>query len=197
MAKKGRRLNIPVKIYLLCLVLISFVLTDVTVSKYIESDLGGDSARVAKLGKLYITENGNEYDSDVKWTVVPGVDITKNAVINFESSELACYVFFSVETEGFVKNGSNYSYNGLMEFSIENTWESFNSDETTVYYTVVEPGEKISIPVISNEGKIKVSEEITASQIAEAVNNISINIKATAVQYGGFESVEAAYNAVR
>ena len=95
MAGKGKLkgLHLPLRAYIMYLLLICFALTGVTFSKYVTSTCGGDSARVAKIGSVTVTENGEPYNSDVIWRVAPGADITKNAVISFSGSELASYVF--------------------------------------------------------------------------------------------------------
>lgn len=194
---KKQKFHLPLRAYLLYLVLISFMLTGVTFSKYVTSSYSSDSARVARLGELYITENGTKYDGEVKWNIVPGVDITKNAVLHFGDSELACYVFFEVETTGFVANGKDYSYGELLKFRIADGWDSFNSNGSTVYYIAAEPGRSIDKEVFADGGKITVSKDLTASEIETIANSISITVNATAVQCGGFDSAESAYNAVK
>lgn len=79
MAGKGKLkgLHLPLRAYIMYLLLICFALTGVTFSKYVTSTYGGDSARVAKIGSVTVTENGEPYNSDVIWRVAPGADITK------------------------------------------------------------------------------------------------------------------------
>ena len=60
---KGGRL--PVRAYLLYLLLISFMLTGVTFSRYITSSRGDEGARVVKAGEIRIEENGDFYKPGV------------------------------------------------------------------------------------------------------------------------------------
>ena len=71
MAGKGKLkgLHLPLRAYIMYLLLICFALTGVTFSKYVTSTCGGDSARVAKIGSVTVTENGEPYNSDVIWRV--------------------------------------------------------------------------------------------------------------------------------
>lgn len=95
MAGKGKLkgLHLPLRAYIMYLLLICFALTGVTFSKYVTSTCGGDSARVAKIGSVTVTENGEPYNSDVIWRVAPGADITKNAVISFSAASLPAMCF--------------------------------------------------------------------------------------------------------
>lgn len=205
MAGKGKLkgLHLPLRAYIMYLLLICFALTGVTFSKYVTSTCGGDSARVAKIGSITVTENGELYNSDVIWRVAPGADITKNAVISFSGSELACYVFFETEVTGFERQADGtYCYKDSsgrvwLSWSFkESEWEHITVDGKDVYYKIAGANESIDESVMANGGLITVNPEITASELKNMPDNLSINIKACAVQYGGFESPEAAYRAV-
>lgn len=200
MSRKKRKFKLPIKAYLLYLILVSFMLTGVTFSKHITKSNCNDKARVAKFGNLSITENGKEYDKDVFWNIVPGVDISKNAVIEFENGETACYLFYEIETSGFTKAENEYkTKNDWLKFKLAETSsaDEFSglkiSDNKTVYYTVLNPGEKIKKAVFADGGKITVSSNLTAGDINSIKDDLSINIKVSAVQYGGFDSPKDAY----
>lgn len=195
--KKKHTFHLPLNAYLLYAFLVLFLLTGVTFSKYVASSQGGDEARVAKLGTLTITENGVPYEEALVGTLVPGVDIFKDTKLGFVSEELACYVFFEVAGDEFVRDGSTYQYQDLLSFQIADGWESFQTDGRMVYYTVVPAGDTMEKAVFADRGRITVSEDMTASQIKQAAKDLSIQIDATAVQYGGFASAKEAYEAVK
>lgn len=201
--RKFKGLHLPLRAYIMYLLLICFALTGVTFSKYVTSTCSGDSARVAKMGSVTVTENGEPYNSDVVWRVAPGADITKNAVISFSGSELACYVFFETEVTGFERQADGtYCYKDSsgrkwLSWSFKKSeWEHIEVDGKDVYYRIAEPNESINESVMDKDGLITVSPEITASELEKMPDNLSIKITACAVQYGGFESPEAAYRAV-
>lgn len=196
--KKGR---LPLKAYLLYLLLVSFLLTGVTFSRYVTKSFTGDAARVARLGQLSITENGVERADNeaVNWTVVPGVDIIKNAVVHFKNSELACYVFVEVEVPGFSFSAANRAYeyaDGWLKFSVEAGWNSFETAGKIVYYAVVEPQEVFERAVLADGGRVAVSPELPASAKTDIQANAGIHIHATAVQRDGFRTAADAYAAV-
>lgn len=192
-----RKIHIPLRAYLLYLLLITFVLTGVTFSKYVTSTYGGDSARVAELGKLSITENGEVPTHDPKFMILPGVDITKNAVVHFSDSEMACYVFVEIDAKGFSVSGKRYSYGeSLMIFTVDDMWQKL-PDEDSVYYIEVAAGDTLRAPVIANGGRITVSDTMTQSEVIVAASAATVDFRVTAVQLGGFENASAAYKAVK
>lgn len=199
---KKHKFHVPLKALLLYVLLISVMVMGVTFSKYVTVSYSGDAARVARFGDLYITENGEAYEANKDYKVVPGVNLTRDIVLHFEKSEVACYVFFQVDAESFTKNGKNYIY-GSGENSISfrvtelgTRWSSFDlEDGKTIYYTVVEPNESISQPIIANRGAIIVNKALSIEALEKP--DISIKVKATAVQYGGFTDAKAAYSAIK
>ena len=78
----------------------------------------------------------------------------------------------------------------------ESEWKHITVDGRDVYYKIAGANESVDESVMANGGLITVNPEITASELKNMPDNLSINIKACAVQYGGFESPEAAYRAV-
>jgi hypothetical protein len=67
---------------------------------------------------------------------------------------------------------------------------------TYIYYRELTPNtELIATDIIAENGKITVSYQITKSEI-QVMTGISIKLRATVVQSGGFENPEAAWNSV-
>lgn len=195
--------NIPMCIaaVLFCLTLISIHLTGGLYAKYISSDSGNDSARVIKFGDITITETGDFYD-DNKLMIIPGVDLKKKAVIDFKGSEAATYVFAEISPIGWSTTDNvvfSLLSNGktAMQMSVADGWAFLKSDNGTyVYYRELAPNTELNdVDVIANDGKITVSDQITKSEIASMIG-ISIKLRATVVQSGGFANPEAAWNSV-
>lgn len=212
---KKRKAAFPVRIYVLCLLLVTFAVVGVTFSKYIVSTGGEDAARVATFKNLDITETGN-YVEPQKWAIAPGVDIQKKATVNFEASEMACYVFLEVKAPEWQRT-SDFDYNypdpdsttPYLAWSVASGWDFLTqTDNGAVYYRVVEANTPLTADIISNDGVITVSKQITKSKLESFPASLGLTFAATAVQYHGFEEglpenhtalgrATAAWNAVK
>ena len=197
------KMNIPMCLaaILLCLTLISIHLTSGLYAKYISSASGNDSARVIKFGELTLTEEGDFYEGN-KLMIIPGVALTKKATVSFSGSESATYVFVEItpskwstsdnKTFSLMSNGKT-----AMQWNVAEGWLFLKSDNGTyIYYRELTPNtELIATDIIAENGKIAVSNQITKSVI-QVMTGISIKLRATVVQSGGFENPEAAWNSV-
>lgn len=201
--RKTAKVNIPMCIasFLFCLTLISIHLTSGLYAKYISSASGNDSARVIIFGDITLTETGDFKDGNAY--IIPGVDLTKKAVVDFAGSEAATYVFIEVAAAKWQPSDDNYSFaiysedKALMEWSVADTWTYLTTtDDTYVYYRALTPNTEIDTEdIIADDGNITVSEYITRSEIL-ALTDLSIKLRATAVQSGGFENPTAAWNSL-
>ena len=203
------KFRIPFSAVLMYLAIVVAALSGVTFSKYVISTSAGDNARVAKIKDITVTETGN-VASDDKWIITPGVDIEKQATVKFEGSEMACYVFCEVKTEGWTRSGTDnhsYSYSdgtlSDLKWKVDNDWiyldgtkDSANKKDDVVYYKLVETNTPLNDVILADDGKISVSENLTGSQLDTMTKNLSIEFNVTAVQYGGFADAKAAWAAV-
>lgn len=184
--------RLPFSAVLLYLLLLAAALSGVTFSKYMTGTTVGDTARVAIMRDITVTETGNFAETD-KWVITPGVDMIKNAVVNFEGSEMACYVFCEIKTTGWSRMNDNYSFafsgggENLLGWAVNNDWKflSGNGSEA-VYYRTVSANSGLTADVLADGGKITVSENITKTQLDSLPKDMQIKISATAVQYNGF-----------
>ena len=197
------KMNIPMCLaaILLCLTLISIHLTSGLYAKYISSASGNDSARVIKFGELTLTEEGDFYEGN-KLMIIPGVALTKKATVSSSGSESATYVFVEItpskwsttdnKTFSLMSNGKT-----AMQWNVAEGWLFLKSDNGTyIYYRELTPNtELIATDIIAENGKIAVSNQITKSEI-QVMTGISIKLRATVVQSGGFENPEAAWYSV-
>lgn len=210
--KKKSRVRLPLRAYILYLLVVTFALTGVTFSRYVADSSGGDAARVATIRELTVTETGDVPADGGKWMLVPGVDLTKNAVVELESSELACYVFLELHTEGWQRTGTHdYAMTAgdgttRPAWGVEAAWHLLSTGENTaVYYQIVPANTPFSAAVLRDGGRITVSADITASSLRAMKDaGARIDIRAAAVQYQGLDDgasaaarAEAAWNAVR
>jgi len=209
--KKKKRVRLPLRAYLLYLLVVTFALTGVTFSRYVVSSDWGDGARVASIRQLTVTETGDVPAEGGKWLLAPGVDVTKNAVVALESSEVACYVFAEVQTGGWQRSGT-HSYaiedgagKVLSAWRVETAWQFLSGGaDSAVYYQLVPANTAFSAAVLGDGGRITVSADMTASRLQALAAGLRIDIHAAAVQYPGTDGetdgiarAQAAWDAVR
>lgn len=190
--EKKPKFRLPFSAALLYLALIAAAVSGVTFSRYMTGTTVGDTARVAIMRDITVTETGNFAETD-KWVITPGVDMIKKAVVNFEGSEMACYVFCEIKTTGWSRLDEHsfafFSGGGenILGWAVNNDWKflSGNGSEA-VYYRTVSANSGLTADVLADGGKITVSENITKTQLDSLPKDMQIKISATAVQYNGF-----------
>lgn len=189
------KFRLPFSAVLLYLLLIAAAVSGVTFSKYVTGTTVGDMARVAIMRDITVTETGNFAETD-KWVITPGVDMIKNAVVNFEGSEMACYVFCEIKTTGWSRlDEHSFAFSGggenILGWAVNNDWKflSGNGSEA-VYYRIVSANTVLQADVLADGGKITVSENITKTQLGLLPKDMQIKISAAAVQYNGLSEGE-------
>lgn len=195
--EKKPKFRLPFSAALLYLALIAAAVSGVTFSRYMTGTTVGDTARVAIMRDITVTETGNFAEPD-KWVITPGVDMIKKAVVNFEGSEMACYVFCEIKTKGWSRlDEHSFAFSGgsenILGWAVNNDWKflSGNGSEA-VYYRIVSANAVLKADVLAEGGKITVSENITKTQLDSLPKDMQIKISATAVQYNGFSEGSAA-----
>ncbi len=189
--------RLPFSAVLLYLLLLAATVSCMTLSKYVTGTTVGDTARVAIMRDITVIETGNFAEPD-EWVITPGVDMIKNAVVNFEGSEMACYVFCEIKTTGWSRlDEHSFAFSGggenILGWAVNNNWSflSGNGSEA-VYYRLVGAEDVLREDVLAEGGKITVSENITKTQLDSLPKDMQIKISATAVQYNGFSEGSAA-----
>ena len=208
--QKKKRFYLPIRACVLYLFLICFALTGVTFSRHLRASFGSDTARVAKISELSITENGDSYTPGI-FPVAPGADIQKDICVSFAGSEAACYVFLRMRCEGFSRTElTHYAYTDAksgqewLSFDVsEGDWKVlFEDGATVVYYSALAPNEAFLAHVIAQNGKIAVASGMKRSDLARLPKALSFCVDVFAVQSSGFagqtekEQARAAYDAV-
>lgn len=202
--KKKPAVNMPMYIafVLFCVTIISIHLTKGLYAKYFTMDESEDSARVIYFGDLKLTETGNFYESG-KMMIIPGVDLQKKAVVDFDGSESATYVFVKIKLSPCWTSSDNKEFSIkdgekiLLQWSVDSGWTFLEADSGTyVYYKELSPNSPISAAdIIANDGKILVSEYITKNELS-SMTDVSIELSAAVVQAGGFESPAKAWESL-
>lgn len=188
---------------LVILTIISLYLLSGLFARYVSSDQGSDSARVATFGNLTLTETGDFDGTDSKkGMIIPGVPLTKNATVTFTGSEMATVVFVEVvvpKDTWETADNSAFSYGG-MSWSVASGWEYLTKDlydgkDRYVFFKILEPNTQLSGEEIVKDGVISVSEEITKANIG-SLGNADLTFRASVIQAGGFKTVEEAWGAM-
>lgn len=209
------RRKAPLKRYLIYLLIVTFIISGVTFSKYVTSSSGGDSARVAAFGnlKLYETDADKNPVKEQIYYIAPGVNLKKNPTVEYATergSEMATYVFTTVTTTNWKFDDESQSYwiemdgkeDKSLTWSVDKGWkylptEKKDGEITAVFYRLVDAGEKLDRVPIIQKSEIKVSEKIfekDMDNIEKATGDIHFQVYA--VQAGGFESAEEAWESV-
>ena len=201
---KTAKVNIPmcVAAILFCLTLFSAHLTSGLYAKYITTESGSDAARVITFGDLTLSETGDFYEEH-KLMIIPGVDLTKKATVDFSGSESETYAFVEVKASSEWQTTDNKTFfivnneKTAMQWRIAEGWTLLTTKNGAyVYYRKLAPNSTlVGVDIIADNGRIAVSELITKSEI-ESMTGISIKLRAAVVQSGGFENPEAAWNSV-
>lgn len=186
------------------LTMVSVYLLGGLFARYVSSGNGSDSARVATFGDLTLTETGDfDGTEHKKGMIIPGVPLTKEAVVTFAGSEAATVVFVEVifpEDTWETEDNRVFSYGG-MSWSVASGWKYLCSDgyaagkNRYTYYKTLNPNtELVSEPIVA-DGTIYVDEEITKGNLA-GLADADLSFRASVIQAGSFKTVEEAWTAM-
>ncbi len=179
-----KKKRLPLRAWLLYLAVLSFALTGVTFSSYLTSTSTGDAARTAWFKELRIVERG-----DYTGQLIPGVDLEKQATVEFDGSEMACYVFLRISGEDWALDVDRctYHYRSLLTCSINPKWTYLTDDKNgAVFYCIVSALDTLKQDVFADKGTITVSDSLKRSDLTSLPKGFGLTISATAVQYHGF-----------
>lgn len=195
--------NLPMCIacVLFCLTLISIRLTSGLYAKYVATGSDNDTARVISFGNVTLTESGDFVGGSAK--LIPGVNLQKRVQVGFTGSESAVYVFVEITPAGGWTTSDNTTFSmlsGKLRWSVltgTGEWTFLSAaGGTYVYYKTLGPNTPLSnVDFIANNGTITVSNQILGSELA-ALGPVSIALRATVVQAGGFAGASAAWASV-
>ena len=155
---------------ILALVLITTYLVFGVFAKYKSIAAGNTEARVAKFGSLNLYEYNSSGDIITTGTstqteeiiITPGKDINKKIIINYSGNEVATYLFFVVNSDGWkitkdkITNNHVMSINNnkneyLAKWEMKNHWthlESLSTETRNIFYFIVPPHSNINETVM-------------------------------------------------
>lgn len=200
------KMNIPMCLagVLFCLTMVSVYMVSGLYARYSTSGTGSDSARVIKFGDISISETGDFQEGTKNMVVIPGVDLAKKAVVNFEGSEAATYVFVEVDLAGpweYDETGKTFHIDvmddTMVDWSVAGGWQYLKGTKY-VFYRELGPNTPLSADIIGaisetdTRNGIRVSESINKATMAN-MESTTITFRASVVQSNGFENVQAAW----
>lgn len=180
---------------LFCLVLISTALLGGLFARYVTTDSGSDSARVAKFGDLTLTETGDFVGERQKTgIIIPGVDLNKKVTVSFEASEVATIIFVEVDAPDWTVSGNTFMKGTLLSWTLADGWTHLPQSEY-VYYRELPPNTALSADIIK-DGIITVSTSIKESNI-QTLKNLNLTFRASVIQNDGSLTPAAAWDRLK
>lgn len=180
---------------LFCLVLISTALLGGLFARYVTTDSGSDSARVAKFGNLTLTETGDFVGERQKTgIIIPGVDLNKKVTVSFEASEVATIVFVEVTAPNWIVAGNTFMKGTLLSWTLADGWTHLPQSEY-VYYRELPPNTALSADIIK-DGIITVSTNIKESNV-HTLKNLNLTFRASVIQNDGSLTPAAAWDRLK
>lgn len=151
---------------ILASVLITTYLVFGVFAKYKSIAAGNTEARVAKFGSLNLYEYNSSGDIIATGTttqteeiiITPGKDINKKIIINYSGNEVATYIFFVVNSDGWEISKDETTNNHLIsinnskdeavaKWEIKNHWqhlESLSTENRNIFYFITPPDSNIN-----------------------------------------------------
>lgn len=188
---------------LFCMVLITTAMMGGLFARYVSTESGSDSARVATFGNLTLEETGDF--TGQKGMIIPGVDLKKQARVSFESSEVATVIFVEIKAPDWTPRDDKKGFfvgdpaNPYLQWSVADGWD-YLDDTDYVYYRILNPNTllnkaEIIAPIGETDTHIQVSDAITEAVMANLkTKDLTITLQASVIQSGGFDTVEAAWD---
>lgn len=187
---------------LFCLTMITFYITGGLYAKYAATEVGESVARVIKFGQLSLTESG-DFSADGTLQIIPGVNLTKKAMVQFEGSEASTYIFVKVTPSSDFTTADNKTFavqranQTKLQWKMADEWTFLETDVSGsyIYYRTLAPNTPMEADILADNGRITVSDSITKTEIS-SMTTISIGIRAFAIQNGGFDDPAAAWKSM-
>ena len=190
---------------LFCLVVLTTYLSAGLFARYVTRDDGGDSARVITFGKLTVAENNVVGATGQEYIYIPGVNLTKRVTVSFGGSEADTFVFITLETKGWERDGENFvlkDKNGatLLSWSVDVDWKILTQEEIRegdkvtgvryVYYMPLDSNTPLAEQQVIKDDTITVAKSSIPVYEALQGTTLHLNVTATVVQANGFYTAE-------
>ena len=196
-AAKKEKVKLPLRTYVMYLLIASILCTGVAFSKYITTGMTSSVARVAKIGDVTINEHGSFFSTEKTgdttkdtFVLTPGTNIDMRTDLRFTGSEMACYIFVQMTQEGFTtSDGVHFSHDGgKVTWAMDSAWNYLKEEDGTyIYYYIVAAGDAIENKALIASPGGTVSAGLTRTELeALPFDQLMIHFVASAVQYDGF-----------
>ena len=193
--------SMHVALLLICAVLISTYAIGGLYARYVSKNTGSSGARVIYFGNITIDEPANK-------TVIltPGVTVSKETKVTFEGSEASTFVFVIITASNhFERDGNtlkilNDNATTIGTLIVANDWNYVTQDgDQFVFYKALAPNVELSqnqVFAAQNgvAGGVAVPNTVTASDLSFLTSNITLSVKAIAMQNTGFASAADAWS---
>ena len=194
-----------VALLLLCAVLLSSYAISGLYARYISKNTSSASARVIRFGDITLTKSGDNY-----LILSPGITAKNEVKLDFAGSESATFVFVVItpsehwtyaENMLKIKRGEKE----IATLGVNSDWTYLKTDgDKLVFYRALDPNVVLDdVQIFTNQngvnGGVAISNQATAADLSalKTGNDISISVKAIAVQSIGFENATEAWNSVK
>ena len=195
-----------IALLLLCAVLLSSYAISGLYARYISKNTSSASARVIRFGDITLTESGDNY-----LILSPGITAKNEVKLDFAGSESATFVFVVItpsehwtyaENMLKIKRGEKE----IATLGLNNAWNYLTTTDKGqfVFYRALDPNVVLDdVQIFTNQngvnGGVAISNQATAADLSalKTGEDISISVKAIAVQSIGFENATDAWNSVK
>ena len=194
-----------VALLLLCAVLLSSYAINGLYARYSSKNTSSASARVIRFGDIILTQPDDNY-----LILSPGITAKNEVKLDFAGSESATFVFVVItpsehwmyaENMLKIKRGEKE----IATLGVNSDWTHLTTDgDKFVFYRALDPNVVLAdVQIFTNQngvnGGVAISNQATAADLSalKTGNDISISVKAIAVQSIGFENATDAWNSVK
>lgn len=201
------------KALIIMLLLANSFTISLTYAKYVSETGSSDEIRVAKFGKLTLTEklngevqiNNSETITTVNYEINPGVNIDKEVYLEYVDTEVSTYLFLIIDSINWTYNSINKEFNilnnntSLLSFKINSNWnylENLSDENKFIFYDEFDINDdtttKYEIMNQINTGLITSNdlEILNNSQIKFSVYSIQKNAEMTAEESWNYLNIE-------
>lgn len=194
-----------VALLLLCAVLLSSYAINGLYARYSSKNTSSASARVIRFGDIILTQPDDNY-----LILSPGITAKNEVKLDFAGSESATFVFVVItpsehwmyaENMLKIKRGEKE----IATLGVNSDWTHLTTDgDKFVFYRALDPNVVLAdVQIFTNQngvnGGVAISNQATAADLSalKTGNDISISVKAIAVQSIGFENATEAWDSVK
>lgn len=196
--------SMHIALLLLCAVLLSSYAINGLYARFVSENTSGSSARVIYFGDVNLDDptTGNDI------ILTPGVTVSKKVNISFEGSEASTFVFAVLtpsahwQLDGNTLKMVNNEDTTIATLLVANDWTYLTTEGGKfVFYKSLEPNVALSENAFFKaqngvESGLAVPSTVTAADLSLLSGEISISIKAIAMQSNGFVNVTEAWASV-